>query len=61
MIPLTDYEKCGYEMQNYCHICKKKSFVMIKIIKANMKYIAKLEIIDTTPDNLEVQPTIFVI
>ena len=39
----------------------KKSFVMIKIIKANMKYIAKLEIIDTTPDNLEVQPTIFVI
>ena len=40
---------------------QKKSFVMIKIIKANMKYIAKLEIIDTTPDNLEVQPTIFVI
>ena len=24
MIPLTDVEKWQYEMQNYCHICKKK-------------------------------------
>ena len=24
MMPLTDYEKWGYEMQNYCHICKRK-------------------------------------
>ena len=47
---MTDYEKWEYEIQNYCHLCKK-SFVMIKIIKANMKYIAKLEIIATTPEN----------
>ena len=24
MIPLTDYEKWDYEMQNYCHICRRK-------------------------------------
>ena len=24
MIPMTDYEKWEYEIQNYCHICKKK-------------------------------------
>ena len=39
----------------------KKSFVMIKMIKANMKYTTKLEIIVTKQENLEVQPTIFVI
>ena len=38
----------------------KKYFVMIKIIKVNMKYFAKSGIITTTPDNLEVLPTIFV-
>ena len=24
MIPLTDVEKWSYEMQNYCHVCKRK-------------------------------------
>ena len=38
-----------------------KRFVMIKMIKVNMNYTAKLEIIATTPENLEVQLTIFVI
>ena len=40
----------------------RENFVMIKIIKVNVKYFAKLEIITTTtPENLEVLPTIFVI
>ena len=38
----------------------KNCFVMIKMIKVNMKYFAKSGIITTTPDNLEVLPTIFV-
>ena len=38
----------------------KKCFAMIKMIKVNMKYFAKSGIITTTPDNLEVLPTIFV-
>ena len=59
IIPLTDYEKCEYEKRNYCYRCKK-CFVMIKMIKVNMKYFAKSGIITTTPDNLEVLPTIFV-
>ena len=39
----------------------RKNFVMAKKKKANTNYIIKLEITATTPDNLEVRPTIFVI
>ena len=39
----------------------KKSFVLIKITKANIKYIIKLGIIVTTQENIGVQHIIFVI
>ena len=36
MIPLTHEEKESYENQEICHICEKKNFVSIKIIKKNL-------------------------
>ena len=33
MMPLTDNENKYYEEQEKCHICQKKSFVMIKMKK----------------------------
>ena len=52
MIPLTNKEIKSYEKQKYV-IYAKKSFVMIKIRKANMPFIIKSEIIVITPGNLE--------
>ena len=42
-------------------IYTKESFAMIKIIKADMTFIIKLEIIATTPANLEGLLIIFAI
>ena len=37
MIPLANKKIKSYEKQKVCHICKKKSFVMMGIIKKNLK------------------------
>ena len=42
-------------------IYAKKSFAMIKIKKVNMNFIIKLEIIVTTPENLQESVIIFLI
>ena len=60
MVPLTDDEIKYYKKWKYCHICKKK-IVTIKMIKINLNYIKKLEIIVTTQENLEMWLTIFTI
>ena len=52
MIPLTNKQIQSYEKQKVCHICKK-SFVLIKIMKKNLKTRKKSEIIVITPENLE--------
>ena len=49
-------------MQNKKYaIYAKESFVMIRIIKANMTFIIKSEIITTTPENLKGLLIIFAI
>ena len=53
MIPLTNKQIQSYEKQKVCHICKEKSFVMIKIMKKNLKARKKSEIIVIAPENLE--------
>ena len=52
MIPLTDNVNVTYV---------KKSFVMIKMKKRNLKYTKKLEIIVIIQENLEEQLIAFVI
>ena len=61
MIPLTDSENKFYAEQKECHICQKKSFVMIKMKKRNLKYTKKLEIIVIIQENLEEQLIAFAI
>ena len=61
MIPLTNKEIKFFEKQKVCYISEKKSFVMIKIKKANMIFILKSEIIVVTPENLEELLIIFAI
>ena len=43
--------------KNYV-IYARKNFVTIKATKVNIKYTKKLELIVTTPENLEMQPTL---
>ena len=50
MIPLTNKEIKSYEKQK---AYVKKSSVMIKIMKKNLKTRKKSEIIAITPENLE--------
>ena len=52
MIPLTDKENKCYEKQKECHTCKK-SFVQMKIMKMNLNYTKKSEIIVITVENVE--------
>ena len=62
MIPLTDNENKFYEEQKECYICYvKKSFVMIKMEKRNLKYTKNLEIIFIIRENLEEQLIAFTI
>ena len=60
MIPLTDKENKFYEeRKNATYV--KKSFVMIKMKKRNLKYTKKLEIIVIKQENLEKLLIAFVI
>ena len=60
MIPLTDKENKFYEeRKNATYV--KKSFVMIKMKKRNLKYTKKLEIIVIIQENLEELLIAFVI
>ena len=52
IIPLTIKEIKFHEKQKVCQI-SKKSFVTIKIRKANITLIRKSEIIVITPENIE--------
>ena len=60
MILLNDKEITFMKAKKYV-IYAKKSFVMIKIRKANMPFIIKSEIIAITPENLEELLIIFAI
>ena len=40
--PLTNKEIKSYEKLKVCHICEKKSFVMIKVKKVNITFIRKV-------------------
>ena len=51
-IPLTDKETEFYEKQKVCYICKKK-LVQINMIKVNLNYSIKSEIIAILQENLE--------
>ena len=51
-IPLTDDEKETYENQKFV-IYVKKNFVLMKIIKRNLKQCKKSKIIVITQDNIE--------
>ena len=60
MIPLTDDEKETYENQKFV-IYVKKNFVLMKIIKRNLKQCKNSKIIVITQDNIEEQHIVFVI
>ena len=59
-IPLTDDEKETYENQKFV-IYVKMSFVLMKIIKRNLKQCKNSKIIVITQDNIEEQHIVFVI
>ena len=60
MIPLTNEENEFYEKQKVCHICKEE-FVLIKMMKIQLNYTIKLQIIVITPKHLEELLIIFAI
>ena len=60
MIPLTNEENEFYEKQKVCHICKEE-FVLIKMMKIQLNYTIKLQIIVITPKHLEALLIIFAI
>ena len=60
MMPLTDEETMSYEKQKVCHICRKE-FSTEKVIKMNLNYTTKSEIIVITPENLQKLLIVFVI
>ena len=59
-IPLTDDEKETYENQKIV-IYVKMNFVLMKIIKRNLKQCKNSKIIVITQDNIEEQHIVFVI
>ena len=59
-IPLTDDEKETYENQKFV-IYVKMNFVLMKIIKRNLKQCKNSKIIVITQDNIEEQHIVFVI
>ena len=60
MITLTGKGNKFYEEQEKCHICQKE-FCYDKMIKINLKYTKKLEIIAIIQENLEELLIAFVI
>ena len=60
MIPLTNKETESHEKQKVCYICKK-NLVPIRMIKMNLNYTIKPEIIVIIQENLEMLLIIFVI
>ena len=60
MIPLTNKEKKSYENKKFVTYTKK-NFVQIKMIKVNLNYTKKLEIIVILQENLEELLIVFVI
>ena len=58
-IPLTDDEKETYENQKFV-IYVKMNFVLMKIIKRNLKQCKNSKIIVITQDNIEEQHIVFV-
>ena len=60
MIPLTDKETEFYEKQKVFHICKKE-FCTVMMIKMNLNYTVKSEIIVIRQENLEELLIIFAI
>ena len=59
-IILTNEGKQSYEKQKICYICEKE-FSTIKIMKKNLNYTIKSEIMAITQENLEELPIVFVI
>ena len=60
MIPLRAKESKSYKNEKVCHICRKE-FVQMKMIKINLDYTIKSEIIVITLENLEEQLIVFAI